>query len=822
MQVLFIMQRKGESLMAKSNFIVRGGADFSGIQNEMAKTEKSLKGFEGRINGMFKGLGINLGALTKVGLIAAATKKVVDFGKAAIDVAADVVEVQNVVDTTFGAMSKDVDEFAKNSIKAFGLSSLAAKHHASTMGAMLKSSGIQGQMVRDMSLDLTGLAADMASFYNLDNDVAFQKIMSGMSGMTQPLKELGINMNIANIEAFAMANGVNKAWREMNQAEQTIWRYNYLMNVTKDSQGDFAKEIGTWSNQVKIMKMQWQEFSGLMGQVLIKVFLPVVKVINKILEGLIKVTKEIGKIYTMITGKEIAVETNNNIADSAFDAAEGEDKIADGIGKATKAAKKALAPFDELNILQNGLGGGGTGGLAGAISDGGLNTTIKTNQADEGLKIKIDDEEPKKFFIWFSDKWNGLKQMLAVPIMVPAPIFGAIPNPIYEPEWNLTPPLIPSPVFAPLRNPVYEPNWNLETPKVMEPYFPPILNPVYEPNWNLDYPVLKPLIIPALGLKQWDLSLENMQRTFVTSKTKLEGLQAELSKKISEETSKVSKQIESGLTTTWGTIESNYNKHKENVGAIATGISAVLVANINQGLSTVGTNVNNTITTVQENLNTFGRNVGSIASETAKSWANNISEGLKTTGQNIATFANSAGQNLKDFGRGALSIVAEVARGIANNMASGLQTAWQSFKDFASATGERVSGWFSANKKVVTTTAIAAGVVVGAGALALAAPALIPYAGAALGGLASIPALAKGGITNGPTLAMVGDNVGGKEVVSPLDGLLDMIKEATAESGGNSGDLHLTIKIGEDTITDKVVENINRKSRISGKTIVEV
>ena len=62
-----------------------------------------------------------------------------------------------------------------------------------------------------MALDLTALAADMASFYNLDNDVAFQKIMSGMSGMTQPLKELGINMNIANVEAFALSQGFNKA-----------------------------------------------------------------------------------------------------------------------------------------------------------------------------------------------------------------------------------------------------------------------------------------------------------------------------------------------------------------------------------------------------------------------------------------------------------------------------------------------------------------------------------------------------------------------------------------------------------------------------------
>ena len=98
--------------------------DFSGIQKEISKTEKSLKGFESRINSTFKGisegLGINLGKLTKVGLIAAATKNLVDFGKEAIEVASDLTEVQNVVDVTFGSMASEINEFASTATKQFG------------------------------------------------------------------------------------------------------------------------------------------------------------------------------------------------------------------------------------------------------------------------------------------------------------------------------------------------------------------------------------------------------------------------------------------------------------------------------------------------------------------------------------------------------------------------------------------------------------------------------------------------------------------------------------------------------------------------------
>ena len=88
---------------------------------------------------------------------------------------------------------------------------------------------MSGEQVTEMSTDLAGLAADMASFYNLDFDTAFQKIRSGISGETEPLKQLGINMSVANLEAFALSKGITKAFNDMSQGEQTILRYQYLM-----------------------------------------------------------------------------------------------------------------------------------------------------------------------------------------------------------------------------------------------------------------------------------------------------------------------------------------------------------------------------------------------------------------------------------------------------------------------------------------------------------------------------------------------------------------------------------------------------------------
>lgn len=178
----------------------------------------------------------------------------IKLGKEGLETASNLAEVQNVVDVTFAKSSKEIDTWSSNLLNAYGLSELSAKKYSSTMGAMLKSSGVADDEMRSMSKDLTQLAADMASFYNLDADEAFNKIRSGISGETEPLKQLGINMSVANMQAFALSKGITKSYSAMSQAEQMTLRYQYLMSVTADAQGDFSRTSGSLANQQKLLK----------------------------------------------------------------------------------------------------------------------------------------------------------------------------------------------------------------------------------------------------------------------------------------------------------------------------------------------------------------------------------------------------------------------------------------------------------------------------------------------------------------------------------------------------------------------------------------
>lgn len=204
----------------------------------------------------------------------------VDFAKQGIELASNLSEVQNVVDTTFGSDADKINTWAANAATSFGMSELAAKQYTGTLGAMLKSQGITSDSVVELSENLVGLAGDMASFYNLDIETAFEKIRSGISGETEPLKQLGINMSVTNMEAYALAEGIEKPWRKMSQQEQTMLRYQYLLKVTADAQGDFAKTSDSYANQQRIMELTMQNLSAELGEKLLPVSLELTQLIS--------------------------------------------------------------------------------------------------------------------------------------------------------------------------------------------------------------------------------------------------------------------------------------------------------------------------------------------------------------------------------------------------------------------------------------------------------------------------------------------------------------------------------------------------------------
>lgn len=375
--------------------------------------------------------------------------------KKSIDIASDLKEVQNVVDTTFGDMTYKVEEFTKTSIEGFGLSELSAKRYASRFQAMGTAMGITANQVEktqkqlnainpelgtrgyndlsnsmaDLSINLTKLTGDLASFYNVAQEDVAKDLESIFTGSTRPLRAYGLDITNATLQEWALNNGIDANVKKMTQAQKTLLRYQYVLANTSAAQGDFTKTNLTWANQIRILGQNFERLGRVIGEGFIAWFRPVVVTINKYMDSIIAAVQRVVNALGQIFGWQMIVDTSGGVTDNVED-------IADAYDDATGAAKKfkqQLLGIDELNNLTTKDNGSGSGIAAGAglggtniIQPGGISfvpfeSDIKTlfdlgKRISEGIRNLLPDswdeiyEKARNFGKGIADFLNGLIQ----------------------------------------------------------------------------------------------------------------------------------------------------------------------------------------------------------------------------------------------------------------------------------------------------------------------------------------------------------------------------------------------------------------------------
>lgn len=342
-----------------------------------------LKRGVSKLKGETSGLTSALKGVAKAAVVAFSVQRVVDFGKACIDLGSSIAEVQNVVDTAFGEMSYKIEQFAESSIENFGISKLSAKKTASTYMAMARGMNINEEAASDMAISLTALTGDVASFYNISQELADTKLKSIFTGETETLKDLGVVMTQTNLDAYALANGYGKTTDAMSQAELVALRYAYVTNQLRLASGDFVKTQDSWANQTRILSEQWNEFMAVLGQGLIQVLTPVVKVLNEILSTLIQIVSGISEAIGGLFGK-VEADTDS-AADSISNAVSSQNDLTEAIEETGKAQKKSMAGFDTLNVLSSNSNQSSTSGEAAALNIQPIDIPVETDTAEKSV-----------------------------------------------------------------------------------------------------------------------------------------------------------------------------------------------------------------------------------------------------------------------------------------------------------------------------------------------------------------------------------------------------------------------------------------------------
>ena len=313
------------------------------------------------------------------------------FGKLgdAIDLSSNLTEVQNVVDVTFGEYSRLIDQMSETSITDFGMSELTVKQVSSRFQAMGTAMGFAQGNMADMSVELTKLTADMASFYNVEQKDVAEDLESIFTGQTRPLRTYGLDLTEATLKEWAMKQGMDANIDSMSQIEKTMLRYNYVMANTGAAQGDFLRTQDTWANQVRILKQNLEQLAIIIGGNLINALKPLVKALNAAMEKVIAFAKVVSDSLGKIFGWKYE-EGSGGFASEFEDAADATDDLASGTGKVAKNVEKinkGIRAFDELKVINlpepttpSKGGSGGGGGIGGGDATGAAGQWVKDTE----------------------------------------------------------------------------------------------------------------------------------------------------------------------------------------------------------------------------------------------------------------------------------------------------------------------------------------------------------------------------------------------------------------------------------------------------------
>lgn len=438
---------QGAASAAKSLFswsLKLGGQGASALGNFMGKL-----GLIPRHTSNVNGMALSFGNLLRTILPFVGLRGVFGWLKESVELGSSIVEIQNVIDTAFGDLKKGYDSVAghiynwsKTTMDAFGVSEIAALRYAGRLQSIFNSSGFDvSESMRNsatqMTTDLIERAGDIASFYDISVDEAMTKMQAGLVGMVRPLRALGVNMSVANMEAFALSQGIQTSWKEMDQASQMALRYQYILSATQYAAGDFQRTEMSLANQTRLLTMNLQVLSTTLGQGLVSAIAPAVGWLNALIKRLIQAATAFRTFMWTLFGKPLAAAKGvaddllgslDDSADAVGDLGGGAGGASDGLGKAGKAAKElkkqlTVLPFDELNQLakdtdsassggSGGGGGGGVGGLGG-LDTGSLLPDFESEFADSPVVQAINRWAARIREAFEKHQWKNLGRIVA-------------------------------------------------------------------------------------------------------------------------------------------------------------------------------------------------------------------------------------------------------------------------------------------------------------------------------------------------------------------------------------------------------------------------
>lgn len=339
-------------------------ANTTALRNEINKANKNINSLKKSADKTQKGVTSAFSKL-KTGIISLGIGKVIADS---IKTGMDAIESDSLFDTSLGKMADSVRAWSDEIADALGLNAVAMRKNTGVIYNMTTSMGLAQDNALKMSKGITLLTEDMASFYNLSSAEAFNKLRAGLTGEAEPLKALGILVNENTIKQVAYSEGIAETGAELTEQQKVLARYVAILKQTGNAQGDLARTINSPANQLRILKNQVSQLGLAFSNFLMPVISAVLPYITAFTKVVTTALNSLSKLLGLKGG------SSKGTANEVSKISTGLGDVNSGLDNANKTAKKLkgnLAGFDEMNVLQDNSSDSGSSGSSGGGATGG-------------------------------------------------------------------------------------------------------------------------------------------------------------------------------------------------------------------------------------------------------------------------------------------------------------------------------------------------------------------------------------------------------------------------------------------------------------------
>ena len=787
------------------------------VTNQVSNMEKRVNKSLGNIKNIFGRVGKWIAAL--------GIGKVI---KDSIITAMDSIESDSMFDTVFGSLSNDVRRWSEELQNTLGLNGYAIRENVATLYNMTQSMGLASSEALNLSKDMTLLAEDMASFYNISSEEAFTKIRTGLTGETEPLKALGILVDDATIKQYAYANGIAKTGSELSNTEKVMARYIAIQQQTATASGDLARTLNSPANQLRVLQNNLNLLKIELGNAFMPIVQVVLPILNSFVQALVKVTSIVARFMNALFGTS-ASSSAGSTADAIGGVSSAVNGVSDAYNNAGDSAKKAakdakgfLAGFDEINkVNQNSSdsdsgSGSSSGGSAGGIDIPTFNTEEQEGALSE-LAGKV-EEFALKVRNTFISIANFIKEHKEIIISLVSGLVAGVIGIFVAANWGTIVSTI-SGIFIPLIT------WFKNLALAME-----FSTPLKVFSYGLFgiSPIALAIVaiiaaVTAAVVYLWQTS-DTFRQSLIDGWNALisaltpywEAIKGALIL-IGDLLITFLKPILFILWDAWCTVVDNIVKITM---SLWTNCIAPVVQFLGECLKKIIDGLSEIWQAWKPTIEKIGEILVGIWNTCLKPVVNWLGNEFIQAFRNVGNYIKPILDNLKTMFGGLVDFIVGVFTG-------NWQKAWQGVQNIFKGIFD---GLANIAKKPINSIIDAINTMI-KGLNKIKLPDWIPGLGGKGINIPTIPKLAKGGIIDSPTIAMVGE--AGKEAVMPLENntgwitdlankVAERLPSQSSTNNNNDQPINFTIQVGQTTLGKIVIDSINKVQRQAGTNLIRI